>query len=158
MKNIFQGKIFKKKKSTHCNILKGNWQRFRTTVFCLTMHFLLNYICPAIHIYCFIKSFSHSSAAFYSSCSSVFRSTIYLQSFNPFLCLIVAFPSSFAYKALSFACWLNSQSRSSLYCSSCLLFLNIHSLLVLLISFDALTRLGTSKITRTELSLGCGTS
>ena len=132
MKNIFQGKIFKKKKSTHCNILKGNWQRFRTTVFCLTMHFLLNYICPAIHIYCFIKSFSHSSAAFYSSCSSVFRSTI--------------------------ACWLNSQSRSSLYCSSCLLFLNIHSLLVLLISFDALTRLGTSKITRTELSLGCGTS
>ena len=56
-----------------------------------------------------------------------------IQSFSPFSCLIVAFPRSFVYKAVSLACLLNSQSRFSLFC--CCLLSIIQCTLFLYFSF-----------------------
>ena len=84
------------------------------------MHFHVNCICAAIFCLKYdLKSFSSFLCSLLLKSCGCF-SPYNIQSFIPFSCLIVAFPRSFVYKAVSLACWLNSQSRSSLFCC-CLL-------------------------------------
>ena len=81
--------------------------------FCLYL-----YLCRYILSYD-LKSFSSFVDSLLlkpSCCFSLYN----IQSFSPFSCLIVAFLQSCVTKAMSLACQLNSQSRSSLFCC-CLL-------------------------------------
>ena len=133
--HFIQGKIFKEKVK--------HIQRKTASCFCLTqfvrlyfvlpcMHLVFNCICAAI--FCLMLSFSPFLCSLLLMTCGCFL-TYNFQSFSLFSCLIVAFPRSFVYKALSPACWLNSaQSRSSLVCSVLLSLPNIHSLIVLFIS------------------------